>query len=324
MRGLRTRSDRLSGCPTSYCSAIRRNAVRNGNNSTSCCAGLCRTAASRLESLSERVARANQLLSTRIDLSHQRQNRALLETMNSRAEAQLRLQLTVEGLSVAAVTYYIIGLVGYASKGLKSAGWALNPDVIVGDQHSDRSADGSARHTTYSPGTRAQTRWLVQRRIRNRKHGRYQFLQSAFRGRLSDFPGSGCGRRTNAPLRRHSRDDIEYPQQHRHGRLRAVRLSEWIPGATVLRSAMRLVAMKVPDTRARCDFESIPPRTYALVVPHDENMNGKLDTSRERVGNRHGSHVRSLPVCRLRLPQGRTGTSATWNTPMPERVLFRL
>jgi uncharacterized protein (DUF2141 family) len=92
----------------------------------------------------------------------------------------------------------------------------------------------------------------------------------------------------------------------------------------VLRSAMRLVAMKVPDTRARCDFESIPPRTYALVVLHDENMNGKLDTSRERVGNRHGSHVRSLPVCRLRLPQGRTGTSATWNTPMPERVLFRL
>jgi len=163
MRGLRRRSDRLSGCPTSYCSAIRRNAVRNGNNSTSCCAGLCRTAASRLESLSERVARANQLLSTRIDLSHERQNRALLDTMNSRAEAQLRLQLTIEGLSVAAVTY------------------------------------GSARHTTYSPGTRAQTRWLVQRRIRNRKHGRYQFLQSAFRGRLSDFPGSGCGRRTNAP-----------------------------------------------------------------------------------------------------------------------------
>ena len=92
----------------------------------------CRTTAGRLESLSERVARANQLLSTRIDLSHERQNRALLETMNSRAEAQLRLQLTVEGLSVAAVTYYIVGLVGYAAKGLKSAGWALNPDVTVG------------------------------------------------------------------------------------------------------------------------------------------------------------------------------------------------
>lgn len=92
----------------------------------------CRAAASRLQSLSERVSRANQLLATRIDLSHERQNRALLETMNRRAEAQLRLQLTVEGLSVAAVTYYIVGLVGYAVKGLKSLGWLLNPDVMVG------------------------------------------------------------------------------------------------------------------------------------------------------------------------------------------------
>jgi uncharacterized membrane-anchored protein len=92
----------------------------------------CRAAAARLESLSQRVARANELLSTRIDLSHERQNRALLETMNSRAEAQLRLQLTVEGLSVAAVTYYIVGLVGYTAKGLKSAGWVVNPDVMVG------------------------------------------------------------------------------------------------------------------------------------------------------------------------------------------------
>ena len=44
----------------------------------------------------------------------------------------------------------------------------------------------------------------------------------------------------------------------------------------VLRSAMRFVAMKVPDTTARCDFENIPSGTYALVVVHDENMNGKL------------------------------------------------
>ena len=46
----------------------------------------------------------------------------------------------------------------------------------------------------------------------------------------------------------------------------------------VMRSAMRFVAMKVPDTLARCDFENIPSGTYALVVVHDENMNGKLDT----------------------------------------------
>jgi uncharacterized protein (DUF2141 family) len=47
----------------------------------------------------------------------------------------------------------------------------------------------------------------------------------------------------------------------------------------VLQSAMRLVAMKVPNTEARCDFEDVPSGTYALVVLHDENMNGKLDTN---------------------------------------------
>lgn len=92
----------------------------------------CRTAAGRLESLSERVARANELLSTRIDLSHERQNRALLETMNGRAAAQLRLQRTVESLSVAAVTYYIVGLISYVARAITSSGWALDTDVVVG------------------------------------------------------------------------------------------------------------------------------------------------------------------------------------------------
>jgi uncharacterized protein (DUF2141 family) len=37
--------------------------------------------------------------------------------------------------------------------------------------------------------------------------------------------------------------------------------------------------IKVRAARARCDFEDIPPGTYALAVIHDENMNGKLDTN---------------------------------------------
>ncbi len=36
--------------------------------------------------------------------------------MNRRAELQLRLQQTVEGLSVAAISYYIVGLFGYVAK----------------------------------------------------------------------------------------------------------------------------------------------------------------------------------------------------------------
>lgn len=47
----------------------------------------------------------------------------------------------------------------------------------------------------------------------------------------------------------------------------------------VLHFAMRLVVMKIRKTETRCDFEGVPSGTYALVVLHDENMNGKLDTN---------------------------------------------
>jgi uncharacterized membrane-anchored protein len=91
----------------------------------------CDAAANRLGTISERVARATQLLSTRVDISRERQNRALLESMDRRARLQLRLQETVEGLSIAAITYYIVGLVGYAAKGARSAGLVALDDAIV-------------------------------------------------------------------------------------------------------------------------------------------------------------------------------------------------
>ena len=71
-----------------------------------------RAVARRLQSVLEQTARATKLLSTRIDIARQQQNQRLLESMNRRARSQLRLQQTVEGLSVAAVTYYLVGLVG--------------------------------------------------------------------------------------------------------------------------------------------------------------------------------------------------------------------
>jgi uncharacterized protein (DUF2141 family) len=46
-----------------------------------------------------------------------------------------------------------------------------------------------------------------------------------------------------------------------------------------LRSATNVMVIKVRNTRARCDFEDIPPRTYALAVVHDENMDGQLGTN---------------------------------------------
>ena len=92
----------------------------------------CQAVAARQNSLSSRVAHATQLLSTRVDLTRERQNQAVLESMNRRAKLQLRLQSTVEGLSVAAVTYYVVGLVGYAAKGLPSAGVEVDPELTMG------------------------------------------------------------------------------------------------------------------------------------------------------------------------------------------------
>jgi uncharacterized membrane-anchored protein len=91
-----------------------------------------RSVAARQESLSQRVARATRLLATRVDLTLERQNQTLLESMNRRARLQLRLQSTVEGLSVAAVTYYVVGLVGHAADALRDAGLAVHPDLAMG------------------------------------------------------------------------------------------------------------------------------------------------------------------------------------------------
>ncbi len=75
----------------------------------------------RMNDLSKRASRTAQLLRTRVDVDLEQQNRDLLESMNRRARQQLLLQQTVEGLSVAAVSYYVVGLLGYLFKALKEA-----------------------------------------------------------------------------------------------------------------------------------------------------------------------------------------------------------
>lgn len=92
----------------------------------------CQTAAARLQDLSERVTRASRLLSTRVEIAHERQNQALLASMDRRARLQLRLQHTVEGLSLAAILYYVSGIAGYLAKAAKAGGLPLNPDLVVG------------------------------------------------------------------------------------------------------------------------------------------------------------------------------------------------
>jgi uncharacterized membrane-anchored protein len=70
-------------------------------------------------------------LRTRVDVELEQQNRNLLQSMNERTRLQLRLQATVEGLSVAAISYYVIGLLGYVVKAAHDAGLPVDPAYAI-------------------------------------------------------------------------------------------------------------------------------------------------------------------------------------------------
>ncbi|MFC3179758.1 DUF3422 family protein [Cypionkella sinensis] len=99
-----------------------------------------KSAEARLVSMAERAQRAAELLRTRVDVERSAQNQKLLESMDRRADLALRLQHTVEGLSVVAISYYAVSLAGYVayplieelgvSKGVAMA--VLTPLVVLG------------------------------------------------------------------------------------------------------------------------------------------------------------------------------------------------
>ena len=91
----------------------------------------CQWATRRQDALSQRVSRISNLLRTRVEIEQQESSQALLGAMNERQGMQLKLQATVEGLSVAAITYYIVGLVLFLARGGKSLGWPVNPEVAA-------------------------------------------------------------------------------------------------------------------------------------------------------------------------------------------------
>lgn len=98
-----------------------------------------KSAEGRLVAMAERSERAAELLRTRVDVERSAQNQKLLESMDRRADLALRLQHTVEGLSVVAISYYAVSLAAYAlypvteeigvSKGMAMA--VLTPLVVL-------------------------------------------------------------------------------------------------------------------------------------------------------------------------------------------------
>jgi len=91
----------------------------------------CRSVEERQANLSRKLTRATTLLRSWVDVEVEKQNRDLLASMNNRARLQLRLQQTVEGLSVAAVSYYVVGLIGYIAKGVTIAGVTVKPELVT-------------------------------------------------------------------------------------------------------------------------------------------------------------------------------------------------
>ena len=91
-----------------------------------------RATSQRLGSLSERIERAGALLRTRVDIATERQNQQLLAKLTRGQELQLRLQSTVEGLSIAAISYYVVSLLLYLAKAAKAAGAPVDPELAAG------------------------------------------------------------------------------------------------------------------------------------------------------------------------------------------------
>jgi uncharacterized membrane-anchored protein len=107
----------------------------------------------RMGDLSVKLARASNLLRTRVDVEIERQNRDLLHSMNERTRMQLRLQQTVEGLSVAAIAYYVVSLLSYVFKAAHETGlMKMEPGVAA----------------AISVPVALLAIWLIVRRIRRR------------------------------------------------------------------------------------------------------------------------------------------------------------
>lgn len=96
----------------------------------------CESFSARLDDLSQRASWTSELLRTRIDIALAKQNRDLLTSMDRRTRLQLRLQQTVEGLSVVAISYYLVALINYLFGALSARDHAVAmaaavPTVLV-------------------------------------------------------------------------------------------------------------------------------------------------------------------------------------------------
>lgn len=98
--------------------------------------GFCESTDQRLSDVADRISRAVNLARVRVEMRREADNQQLLAALAHRQGLQLRLQQTVEGLSVVAISYYALGLVADLARAVEAipalSGHAVSPDLVVG------------------------------------------------------------------------------------------------------------------------------------------------------------------------------------------------
>ncbi|MGH8379435.1 DUF3422 domain-containing protein [Pseudomonas sp.] len=82
----------------------------------------CAATEQRLEQLAENVANLGDLLQARVQVEMEEQNAEIMHSLNARAESQIKIQRAVEGLSIIAITYYLLSLFKLFYAGLHTLG----------------------------------------------------------------------------------------------------------------------------------------------------------------------------------------------------------
>ena len=87
----------------------------------------CTATEQRLEHLAKSVANLGDLLQARVQVEMEEQNSEILKSLNARADAQIKIQRAVEGLSIIAITYYLLNLLKLGYSGLHLLGAEVAP-----------------------------------------------------------------------------------------------------------------------------------------------------------------------------------------------------
>jgi uncharacterized membrane-anchored protein len=92
----------------------------------------CEAAERRTNELALKVSRAANLLDTMVDMVQKKQSQAILQSMEQRVRLQVRLQQAFEGFSIAAISYYTVGMIAYILKAAKRGGLSVDPEFVSG------------------------------------------------------------------------------------------------------------------------------------------------------------------------------------------------